>query len=96
MGDEGRFKAGGRLRTHGHRRGAPRHSNSGGDGTDMDIQSVVTHEVGHLLGLGHTTDQTCTPLPTMAKGSYACGSCETQTENLDRRTLERSSAAWPP
>lgn len=57
-------------------------------GTEKDIQSVVTHELGHLLGLGHSEETGCSPLMTMASGGVACGSCETQTENLDRRTLE--------
>jgi len=58
-----------------------------------DIQSVVTHEVGHLLGLAHacasTVSSTCEAMPTMLSGTDACGHCQPEVENLERRILSQ-------
>lgn len=32
---------------------------------DYDLQSVITHELGHVLGIGHTQDDTALMFPTL-------------------------------
>jgi hypothetical protein len=39
-----------------------------GDPNAYDVQAVYTHEVGHLLGLGHSTDTLATMYPTVDEG----------------------------
>lgn len=39
--------------------------------TGYDLQSVVTHEVGHFLGLAHATDRTATMYASYKPGSIA-------------------------
>ncbi len=60
-------------------------------GDSLDIQSVVTHEVGHLLGLAHTcqstVSSTCESMPTMLSGGDSCNHCPTEVENLEMRML---------
>lgn len=56
-------------------------------GTEKDIQSIVTHELGHLLGMAHSTDTACATLPTMASGGAWCPPCSTQAGSLERRSL---------
>ena len=35
----------------------------------MDLDSLLTHEAGHLLGLGHTQDRAATMFPGYTRGS---------------------------
>ena len=39
-----------------------------GGSADTDLQSVVTHEAGHFIGLGHTTSSTAVMNPSIAAG----------------------------
>jgi PKD repeat protein len=39
-----------------------------GEPDGFDVQSVAVHEVGHLLGLGHTTDRATVMFPRIASG----------------------------
>jgi hypothetical protein len=53
-----------------------------------DLQSIVTHEVGHLLGLDHST-----AAQTIMRADYAPSSTEHRT--LDADDIEAVCAAYP-
>lgn len=59
----------------------------------VDIQNVVTHEVGHYLGLGHTQDD---PLATMAFSAVLGEKSKRTLANDDREGLCAIYAANPP
>lgn len=40
-------------------------------GDEFDIQAIGTHEIGHMLGLGHVGTSDATMAPTAAKGELA-------------------------
>jgi hypothetical protein len=48
------------------------------DSVSYDLQSVLTHEAGHMLGLAHSTEADATMFP-----SYAPGSIEKRTLSAD-------------
>lgn len=51
---------------------------------DVDIQNVVTHEAGHYLGLGHTTDDLDLN-PTMAASALKAETAKRSLANDDRK-----------
>lgn len=59
------------------------------ENVQYDLESVVTHEVGHFIGLDHTVD----PSATM-NASYERGTTDLRTLELD--DVDAACAAYPP
>jgi hypothetical protein len=63
------------------------------NGSDYDTQAVLTHELGHALGIHHT-ELTSTPRPTMY--AYYFGTDGRTLETDDRSALQCSQTKYPP
>jgi hypothetical protein len=63
------------------------------NGSDYDTQAVLTHELGHALGIHHT-ELTTTPRPTMY--AYYFGTDGRTLETDDRSALQCSQTKYPP
>jgi hypothetical protein len=50
------------------------------NGSDYDVQSVATHELGHSLGIHHT-ELTSTPRPTMYASYFGTGGRTLETDD---------------
>jgi len=61
------------------------------DGGDYDVQSVVSHEVGHSLGIHHT-ELTSTPRPTMYASYF--GTTGRTLEADDQSALQCSESRY--
>jgi MYXO-CTERM domain-containing protein len=59
-----------------------------GDG-DIDLHSVLTHEIGHFLGLSHTTVSRATMSPSLSDG-------ETDLATLDPDDIAGICSIYPP
>lgn len=55
---------------------------------DIDFASVITHEVGHFLGLSHSESLGSTMRPSYAPG-------ETEMASIERDDVKGICAAWP-
>jgi hypothetical protein len=56
---------------------------------EVDLDSLLTHEMGHLLGLAHTLDETAT-----MRAGYTLGSTEVRTPEAD--DIAGLCAIYPP
>src|SRR6185436_6941002 len=61
------------------------------NGSDYDVQSVATHELGHTLGIHHT-ELTSTPRPTMYASYFGTGGRSLETD--DRSALQCSESRY--
>ncbi|MHC4676248.1 MAG: matrixin family metalloprotease, partial [Planctomycetota bacterium] len=52
-----------------------------GEAGKMDLQNMITHEVGHVIGLDHVDDPSATMYPTMSLGEINKRSLETDDVN---------------
>lgn len=59
------------------------------DARTVDLENVLTHELGHYLGLAHTTDPTATMFASAVAG-------ETSKRDLARDDVEGICAVYPP
>ena len=64
-------------------------SADGSDPNAVDLDSLLTHEAGHLLGLGHTRDTNATMFP-----GYKLGSVELRTPEAD--DIAGLCSVYPP
>lgn len=62
------------------------------DGSNYDVQSVWTHELGHTLGIHHT-ELTSTPRPTMYASYFGVGAQTLETD--DQSALQCSQSRYP-
>src|SRR6185295_13287015 len=64
-------------------------ANTGGVGSSQfDFQTVVTHELGHALGLGHSSDSA-----SVMFASLKTGTAKRNLTAADLRVLEKESGA---
>ena len=64
------------------------------NGTDYDIQSVATHELGHTLGIHHTDVQKVRNRPTMYATYFGTGMRSLEADDMD--ALNCSYTRYPP
>lgn len=64
------------------------------DGSDVDVQSIATHELGHSLGIHHTDLLKLKPRPTMY--AYYFGTGARTLESDDQNALRCSCSRFPP
>jgi hypothetical protein len=63
------------------------------NGTNYDVQTVATHELGHALGIHHT-ELTSTPRPTMYAEYFGTGGQTLETD--DRSALQCAESTYAP
>lgn len=62
---------------------------TGCDGTDADLASIVTHEAGHFIGIGHSDDQDATMFASAERTSVA-------KRTLDQDDINAVCDIYPP
>lgn len=61
------------------------------DRTAVDVQNIVTHEIGHMLGLADITDPGCKDVTMF----YASSSCDTSKRDLTQDDITGISMIYP-
>jgi MYXO-CTERM domain-containing protein len=66
----------------------------GGDG--IDFQAVVTHEVGHYIGLAHSKVESSIMVPSYCQSSDRCGKGTDESRALAEDDIAAVCALYPP
>jgi hypothetical protein len=72
---------------------------SGNCSNQHSMQSTATHEIGHLMGLGHSCEEgeACTELPkTEATMFWSAGACDSQRSKINEDDIDGVTAIYGP
>ncbi len=64
--------------------------------TGIDLQAVLTHEVGHYMGLAHSLDPKSIMVSKYCESSDRCGHVKTESRQLAEDDMTAVCALFPP
>ncbi|MDB4935444.1 MAG: hypothetical protein JWP87_2416 [Labilithrix sp.] len=64
--------------------------------TGIDFQAVITHEVGHYIGLAHSKIETSIMVPSYCQSSDRCGASTDESRALAEDDVTAVCAMYPP